>query len=232
VDADPSSPDGQGRRVPRRPDNIVAAFVDGVTGMHKQDVLDTCLFAQLVANGKIPNRTADPINWTRAFQQSLERLAWVVPEARFVTLGAASRSFTMDAAVLHILRGLLSGNELEAVQNAIDAMHDLQTQDRRFVIFERESHRSGAGNFQCDEVGEVAGGFVQMKLGAFNFQTSDSVTKVLWWNFDNTNTTVEAMKSTLLLNETVYARVRDAVQNRLVAYVGDYVGGVSFGEMG
>jgi len=211
--------------------NIIASFVDGVTGIHKQDVLDSCLFAQLVANGKT-TRSTDPLGWTQAFGASLERLAWVVPSYRFVQLSSSAAKFTIDEAILHILKGLLSGNEMEAVQNAIDAIKNLQTQDRRFTIFERNSHTAGAGNFQVDEVGETSGGNVQMNLGAFNFQSTDSVTNVLLFHFDSNNTQLRAMKTTLLLNDAVYARVRDAVQNRLVGYVNDYIGGVSFGTVG
>jgi hypothetical protein len=200
--------------------NVIASFVDGVTGIHKQDVLDSCLFAQLVANGKT-NRTQDPLGWTQAFGASLERLAWVVPSYRFVQLNSSAARFTIDQAILHILKGLLSGNEMEAVQSAIDAIKNLQTQDRRFTIFERNSHTAGAGNFQVDEVGETSGGNVQMNLGAFNFLSTDSVT----------NVQLKAMKTTLLLNEAVYARVRDAIQNRLVGYVNDYIGGVAFGTV-
>jgi hypothetical protein len=209
--------------------NIVVSFVDGVSGVHKQDVLDCCLFAQLVANGRA-SRTNDPQGWTDAVALSMGRLAWVVPSYRFVQLNSSAARFTIDQAILHILRGLLSGNEMEAVQNAIDAIKDLQTQDRRLAIFERNSHTAGAGNLQVDEVGETSGGNVQMNLGAFNFQSTDNVTNVLWFHFDSNNTQLRAMRTTLLLNEAVYARVRDAVQNRLVGYVHDYVGGVAFGD--
>jgi len=211
--------------------NIIASFVDGVTGQHKQDVLDSCLFAQLVANGRV-RRFEDPVGWTNAYSASLERLAWVVPSYAFINLNSSASKFTIDQAVLHILKSILSGDALQAVQDAIDSIKDLQTQDRRFAIFERNSHSAGAGNFQVNEVGETSGGNVQMSFSGYNFQSTDQVTNVLWFHFDSNSTRLSATRTTMLLNEAVYGRVRDAVQNRLVAYAGDYIGGVSFGDIG
>lgn len=209
--------------------NLVASFVDGVTGQNKQDVVDATLFAQLVANGKT-NRAADPVGWTTAYSASLERLAWIVPSFRFVQLNSSAAQFSIEQAILHILRGVLTGDALETMRTAIDAVKALSTQDRRFVIFERNSHSGGAGNFQFDSVGQTSGGQPQMTFSGYNFQSTDQVTNVLWFRFNNNSTSFRATRTTMLLNTAVYARVRDAVQNRLVTYVNDYVGGVSFGD--
>jgi hypothetical protein len=210
--------------------NLVASFLDGVTGINKQDVADTALFAQLVANGKA-NRAADPVGWTSAYSASLERLAWIVPSYRFVTLSSSGSQFSIDQAILHILKGVLTGDALENMKTAIDAVKSLSSQDRRFVIFERNSHTGGAGNFQVDSVGQTAGGQPQMTFSGYNFRSTDTVTNVLWFRFSSNSTTFNATRTTALLNSAVYARVRDAVQNRLVQYVGDYVGAVPFGDM-
>lgn len=210
--------------------NLVASFLDGVTGQNKQDVADATLFAQLVASGKA-NRAADPVGWTNAYSASLERLAWIVPSYRFVKLNSSSSQFTAEQAILHILKGVLTGDALENIQTAIDAVKSLSSQDRRIVIFERNSHSGGTGNFQFDSVGQTSGGQPQMTFSGYNFQSTDSVTNVLWFRFASNNTTFNATRTTMLLNTAIYARVRDAVQTRLVDFIAANVGGVPFGDL-
>jgi len=209
--------------------NVIASFVDGVTGQQKIDVLNCMLLAQLAANFKF-NREENPVPWTRFYTSVLENVGWVVPQFQFRSLRSNQARFTMDAAILRFLTDLLTQNEKDTVQSAIEAVKGLQDGDRRLRIFERNSVEEKVGNFQVDSVGVSATGVLSMKLGAFGFQTSERVTKVLWFSFGGSSTSMQVTKTTLVLNEQVHARLRDAILNKLGNRGLEYIGGLQLAD--
>jgi hypothetical protein len=209
--------------------NLIVSFVDGVTGQQKNDVLNCCLLAQLAANFRF-NREENPVPWTRFYGSVLENVGWVVPQFQFRRLQSNQARFTMDAAILRFLTDLLTQNEKDTVQAAIDAVKALQDGDRRLRIFERNSVEEKVGNFQVDSVGVSATGVLSMKIGAFGFKTSERVTKVLWFSFGGASTSMEVTKTTLVLNEQVHERLRDAILNKLGSRGLEYIGGLPLAD--
>lgn len=208
--------------------NIIASFVDGVTGQQKNDVLNSTLLAQLAANVKF-DKTQDPINWTKFYTRVLENIGWVIPQFQFRGLRSNQARFTMDAVIIRLLKGLLTEDQMETVQATIDAVKALEEGDRRLRIFSRESTNNSAGDFLVSNVGVSANKTLSMKVGAFQFNTSTNVTNILWWQFSGTATSMQVMSSTFVLNEQVYDRVRDAILNKLGNRALDYVGGLDIG---
>jgi hypothetical protein len=206
--------------------NIIAAFVDGVTGQQKIDVLNCCLLAQLAANFRF-EREEQPVDWTRYYSRVLENIGWVVPQFQFRRLQSNQARFTMDAVIVRLLQGLISQNEMETVQAAIDAVKALEDGDRRLVIFERNSVDLREGNFQVDSVGVSPTGVLSMNLSAYSFRTSESVTKVLWFSFaGGPSTSLAVTRNTLVLNEQVHERLRDPIINKLGNRGLEYIGGL------
>jgi hypothetical protein len=206
--------------------NLLEAFVDGLSGQQKYDVLNSTLLAQLAANTRA-NRRRQPVQWSNAYTEILMNTAWVMPNFQFRDISSSANSFTIDRAVLQLLRGILTGSEMEIARQAIEAVKALEDEDRRFVIFERTAVENNVGNFQLDTCGVSQGGSVTMKLGAFGFQTRSNVTRLLWFSFPGVHTRIQAGRNSLVLNDQVYDRLRDAILNKLgdrgLAYVGGLV---------
>ncbi|MEU5539827.1 hypothetical protein [Streptomyces sp. NPDC020362] len=194
--------------------NIVATFVDGIRGQNIFDVLDSCLLAQLVANGK-SDRESRPIEWTRNYSKVLEQLAWVVPAFDFFGIRSQTGRFSMSAALLKVISGIMTARQVDLVSGAIELMQGLPADDRRLQIFRSNSVEANAGNFQVDSVGESQNGMVSLRLCAFNFRTSENVTDVLWWRFNSQTTLLQATRTTFVLNTHIYDQIRDAVGAKL-----------------
>ncbi len=209
--------------------NIIASFVDGVTGIQKNDVLNVTLIAQLAANARFP-RATKPVEWTNHYGTVLMNLAWVVPSFRFANLHTTAQRFTIDQVILKLVANFLSADEINVLKDTMDAMKALESDDRRFTIFERNAKSQSSGNFQVDSVGASADGTLSLKLGAYAFETTTNVTNVLWFSFSGNSTTLKTTKSTFVLNEEVYARIRDAVVDKLGNRALDYIGGLELGE--
>lgn len=208
--------------------NIIASFVDGVTGQQKIDVLNSTLLAQLAANYRF-DREENPVEWTKFYRIVLENVGWVVPEFQFRRLKSSQARFTMDQVILHLFKGLLTQNQMETVQAAIDAVKALDEGDGRLRIFSRNSAEGRAGNFQVSSVGTSATGVLSMKLGAFGFKTNSNVTNVLWFSFSGNSTSMAVTSSTLALNEQVHDRLRDAILNKLGNRGLDFIRGLDLG---
>lgn len=209
--------------------NIIASFIDGVTGQQKNDVLNSCLLAQLAANAKF-RRASQPVEWTNFYGSVLMNLAWVVPSFRFTTLRTSAQRFTIDQVILKLVQSFLNPAEISQLTATMEAMKALENQDRRFVIFERNSTSQSDGNFQVDSVGTSADGTLSLKLGAYSFDTNTSVTNVLWFSFSGNSTVLKVSKSTFVLNEEVFARIREPIVNKLGQRAIDFIGGLETSE--
>jgi len=202
----------------------VVSFVDGVSGQHKADVLNSVLLAQLAANKKY-NRETDTANWYTFYRSVLEYVGWVVPAFSFSRFSTDGARFTVDGVVVKLLQAIASEQEIAVIRSAIDALKALQDRDGRVVLFETQSHSAALGNFQISTVGESADGTVVMKIGAFYFGTTETVTRVLWFNFPRSGTRMYQAAQTMTLDDDVYVRVRqiivDKLGDRAVSFIQD-----------
>jgi hypothetical protein len=210
--------------------NVVQAYVDGVTGLQKNDVLNSCLLAQLAANARF-DRFLQPVEWSQAYGTVLMNLAWVVPTLSFRNLRTSAQRFTIDQVILKLVQNFLTQDQISNLTLVMEAMKSLEAEDRRFVIFERNANRQSDGNFQVNSVGTSADGTLSMKFNAYAFDTNTTVTNVLWFSFSGNSTALKVSQSTFVLNEQVYVRIRDAVVDKLGARALDYIGGLELSDI-
>jgi hypothetical protein len=194
--------------------NLVHTFVDGIRGQHLFDCLNATLLAQLAANFKF-DRNTEPVPWTKYYGNVLENVGWVVPQFDFRKLTSSGARFSLNGAVVKLLTSILSGDQIDLVKNAMASLEELHGDDRRLTIFRKNSTNGNNGNFQITGVGESARGILQLATSAFSFHSDESVTDVLWFRFNSGSTTVEAVRTTFVLNDQVYDRLRDAVIDKL-----------------
>jgi hypothetical protein len=65
-----------------------------------------------------------------------------------------------------------------------------------------------------------------MKLTAYGFQTNENVTNVLWFSFGGASTKLQVTRSTLVLNDNVFERLRDPIVAKLGNRAQDYIRGL------
>ncbi len=157
-------------------------------------------------------------------------LAWVVPSFSFKTLRTSAQKFTIDKVVLKLVQSILTQDQITVLTAAMDAMKELESDDRRFTIFERNAKRGSDGNFQFNSIGASADGTLSMKFNAYAFDTNTEVTNILWFSFSGNNTELKVSQSTFVLNEEVFARIREALVTKLGNRANDYIGGLELAE--
>lgn len=194
-------------------DGSLISFVAGMSAQNKSDVLNSTLLAQLAANKKF-DREKKPQDWYGFYKYVLENVGWVLADFKFDKFSAGGATFSVDEVVLKVLAAIATKNDIAVVMETVEALKSLSDKDRRVVLFDSATHSSSNGNFQIAATAE-SDDVAVMKLGAFYFTTSQTVTRLLWMKFSNTQARFYQGGQTCNLNSEVYAKVRKQVSDKL-----------------
>ncbi|MFI6802975.1 hypothetical protein [Streptosporangium canum] len=189
------------------------SFTSNVSVEHRKDVLYSVLLSQLVANRK-HNRQNDAKNWYAFYAATLEQVGWVVVEQTgFSHFFPPATRFTASSVITGLLEQIASDQEMLAVEGALNTLRQLDDQDATALLFERESHVGGIGNFQVAAVSELDGNVI-MKIGRFYFRTNAIISRLLFADFPLDAEFFRGLQI-LQLNEEVYAPLRQDVIGKL-----------------
>lgn len=193
--------------------NLVA-FGTSVSAQHRQDVVQSLLFAQLVAGGKA-DRYKDPVNWYSAYQTALQQLAWIV-QASSTTSRYLSPTpkFTVSSVVSDLLRPRVSSTELALVANALNAYRG-DAGGLAQLVFECPSHAGGLGNFQFALITEDEdNGTVVLRIVQVSFNAPQHVTRLMTEEFTST-AQFQAGFVAMTLDEKTFGSLRSSLTKRL-----------------
>lgn len=210
-------PDPQGAAVVG---SNLLAFAEGVSRQNKEDVMDSFLFATLVAN-KAFNPETQSQQWYARFNGVLSTLGWLSTNWSYSRYRASHQLFTMDQAGLEILASAIAAAALPGPASAAmlsvaaDALKTLQASEKPLRLFERQTKSHQGANFRIGACVEAADGTINLAIGAVNFQARSEVVDVLFWEWDSANVETFRGEDHLVLNRRLYAQVRETVQRRL-----------------
>ena len=202
--------------------NIVS-FIEGLTKLHKQDVLNSTLLAQLAAN-KAFNRETDTVKWYAKYTEVLSNVGWDASDWKFTKFTTHSETFDIEGVVLALISAIASSSQLAMVVQALSALKALASGSKGFNLWNSQTHDSQNGNFQIAPCAESDGN-VAMALGAFYFSAKSVDHNFLWFRYTQLDVSLYQSGQTVVLNEQAYAYVRQQVIDKLgdnaVKYVAD-----------
>jgi hypothetical protein len=196
------------------------AFTDGVSRQTREDVMDSFLFATLVANKKY-NPETQTAEWYGLFNKVLSTVGWLSHSWNYARYRSNHQRFTMDQAAIEILSSAIAAATLPGpasaamLKVAADTVNALKAQEKPLRLFERQTKSHNGASFLVGACTESAGGTVSMALGAVNFVTSSNVTDVLFWEWNSTDVKTFRAECNLSLNTRMYAQNRELIQQRL-----------------
>jgi hypothetical protein len=186
----------------------LVAFVPGESELHRQDVLQSLLLAQLAANAKA-ERHKDPAGWFRVYRSVWEQTAWVVEAGSTATRYLPQVStFSASTVVRDAFRRRVAPEELAYVVAALDAFRGDSDGSSQFV-FECPSHSGGIGNFQVVLSAEEEG-VVSLRIAQVSFNVPKHVTRLMLEEFTN-NAQFQVGFLTLIQNEELYGKIRSSI---------------------
>ncbi|MFJ4143465.1 hypothetical protein [Pseudomonas sp. NPDC089734] len=211
--------------VPAEPQGAVVAgsliaFTEGVSRQNKDDVMDSFLFATLVAN-KAFNPEAQTQLWYSKYNEVLSTLGWLSTHWNYARYETTQQTFSMDQVGLEIIGSAIAAAALPGPTSAAmlkvagDAIVALKSREKPLNLFERQVKTHKGGSFRIGACSESSDGFVNVGLGAVNFNSRIDVTNVLFWEWNTVDVSTYQGKNSLVLNSNIYKRHRGLIQDRL-----------------
>jgi hypothetical protein len=195
-------------------------FTESVSRQNREDVMDSYLFATLVAN-KAFNPETQSEQWYAKFNEVLSKVGWLSSNWSYSRYRSTDRSFTMDKAGLQILGSAIAAAALPGpasaamLKVAADAVQTLAARDQPLQLFERQTRSHSGANFRLGACLESSDGTISLAMGAVNFQADAAFSNVLFWEWNSAEVQTFRGESNLVLNSSLYATVRAAIRKRL-----------------
>ena len=190
------------------------SFISGVPKQSQQDVLDSVLLAQLAASYEFDREKATE-QWYRKYVEVLENLGWIIESFAFERGKSSGTTVRLDKTALKIIAAVASDNELDVLTTALEALEGSDPNSKQSTIFDTNGSVGEAGNFQLGSASLDHTGNVQMALGAFYFKATEHKTRFLFFTWKTTDINVYVGAQKVLLNEKIYAEIREAVIKKL-----------------
>ena len=191
----------------------LVSFVSGLTEIHKSDVLNSTLLAQLAASRKT-DRFQHTFDWYTHYTTVLAQVGWTVPAFAFRDYRPSSSSFQLSDAVLEILGAIATGDEMDILRTSLSSLKDKPGNEGPLTLFDQQSFPETKGTFQIFPVGEDDGQLV-MAMSAMQFNSQEHVTRFLWWSWSSTTVKLQQSAQKAVLNEDLYRQVRQQVIDKL-----------------
>lgn len=194
----------------------LTSFTERLSGQNRSDVKNSTLFAQLAAN-KAFDRYKQPMDWYKKYIDVLGLIGWNQPAFTFDTYRSGSSTVELDKAVLGILAAIATANEIAIVKATMDGLKALGDDSKQMLIWDSNSNNGSSGNFQIFPADVTSNGDVVMILDGMQFNAQTSHTRFLWWSWQSTSIEIQRAASKFVLNEEIYAKVREEIIDKLGA---------------
>lgn len=202
------------------------AFVSGVSAVQQRDVLNSALLAQLAANHDF-DREKQTDQWYGRYREVLENVGWVIKNFQFARYASSGATIRMDKAALEIIAAIASGNEADMLATTLSALGKLDPGSREMTILDVNGSSSEGGNFQLGTSSLDENGNVTMAFAAFYFDSTEHEGRFLFWSWKTQDINIYSASERVILNEQIYATVRQAVIDKLGDKAQKYVADIA-----
>lgn len=197
----------------------LVSFAANVSPAHRQDILNATLFAQLVAN-KMVKSEENVMDWYTVYSDVLQNIGWNIERKEINQTYEGHSVFEMENAIFDVFGQLivtLGGNYLSylpILKKIINILKNLNADDQRFLLFEKNSHDTNQGKFQialANETDQV----VSILISGFRMTTNKTIQKILFFKSDTNEVQLDYSVMLCTLNTAIYGTVREQILKKL-----------------
>lgn len=200
----------------------LVSIAAGICDEHRDDVLDSTLFAQFAANGRY-QRDTQTDQWYSVYVQTLNLLGWNTVGFRFQKYAHLPEQFQMYDAILELTSGLWTKSAQDSLTAMLRALGSFKSTDRRIQLLGGSSVAASAGNFQLGVAESAKGDQIRMQTMAVLFNSQGIPADFLFDSYTAASMNLFASSQTMVLNDNVYSRMRSTVRNRLNAQISQFI---------
>ena len=222
----PPPPESVGAGPPPTPDAFVvgshmAEYATDVSLEERILVNNSLLLAQLAANKAVGAKAGATIDWYEKYVEVLQKSGWFFSDDLDINKEAQEVAAEVHVEILPLLALPIVGPGAAAVAAVItevlQGLHNMDRNRRWITIFERESRRVTANQFQVSYAKKVDG-LLQIWLTCFELEAENTVTQVLFFNFSNENATLKYATSEMTAAPDL-ARMHSDISAKVSEYI-------------
>lgn len=208
--------------------SLVAA-AEGVPAQTRADIVNSTLFAQLAASGRVtdPGKVNE---WYQEYFRALTALGWAQSDSRFEEFETRGSGLETHKSIIKVLATLLGPGAaaLAVVTETLTALQELDQNSPWITLFNTQSTAVHSARFQVATAQLGSSGPVEIALVAFDLRARVSITQVLFFKFKSNSTRLRYSSGHATIYEAVLAQHRELVARRLADYQSAYIGEVAF----
>ena len=208
----------------------ISEFAKSVPEGMRVHIDNSFLLAQLAANFEIDENGGGTMEWYDKYIEVLEHAGWVT-ESRGDTMrkikGAALK---VHKEIIPVLTAAL-GPAAAAASVVVKVLEGLEAMNKGqpwITLFDRESQRATANQFQISYVEVDADQIPRLTLASFELNASRSVTQVLFFKFSDSSAKLAHFEAKLSINQTVFDAGKGIIAERLASRTAGYLTDVPF----
>jgi hypothetical protein len=202
----------------------IVSFVKGVSSERRQDIVNSSLLAQLVANKKVPDKT-NIIQWYNAYFDVLENIGWVIQDRSFSSYTEEADGLEAHEAIIKVASVFLGAAPaaLAVVISTLEALKSMDSSKPWMTIFDRESKKAKTGHFQIALAEQGDNDQFLVSLMAFSLKAESTLTQILFFKIRNDEVELEKCSGKVTINDKVLSSIRDLVSQKIAAHTSDYI---------
>ena len=193
----------------------LTSFTQSLSGQNKSDVKNSTLLARAGIGQTVQSfRQADGLvqilfEHTGKYRVGISRLSLSIPTPR------SPRPFSSMRPSSAFSPPSRPEAELAIVSATMKGLEKLGDDTKQMRVWNANSNSGNNGNFQNFPVDALPNGDVVMALDAMQFNASTSSGRFLWMTWSSTSIKIQRAASKFVLNEDVYAKVRQSIVDKL-----------------
>ncbi|TMV45112.1 hypothetical protein FE783_30085 [Paenibacillus mesophilus] len=200
----------------------LVSIAAGICDEHRDDVLESTLFAQFAANGRY-QRDTETDQWYSVYVQTLILLGWNTVGFRFQKYAQLPEQFQLFDAILELTSGTWTKSAQDSLTVMLRALGSFKSTDRRIQLLGVNSVTASAGNFQLGVAENAKGDQVQMQTMAVLFNSQGIPADFLFDQYAAASVNLFASSQMMVLNDNVYSRMRSTVRSRLNTQIQQFI---------
>lgn len=201
----------------------LVSFVNKIGKQQRFDVLNSTLLAQLAADFKY-DRKKQTEQWFNFYVDVLSHVGWDLQNFQFQKYKTSGQTLQISTAIIDIIKGILSKDELDAVKRIFDSLKDSDNEPWWKVFSKESSGPSLAGNFQVLPCKVDSSGQVVMAMGSFYFTATSTEERWFWFQYSTTSISMFKGIQVSTLDMNVYDQVREEIIKKLGDKAKKYIG--------
>lgn len=205
----------------------ITSFVTGLTSQARDDVQNSTLLMQLAADKKY-NPDTQREEWFKFYTDGLANLGWGRVSSAYQKYKPTNTNATMDQVVLEIISSVVSPESAlyKVTEKTFLALKNNPNNKDALKLFDVSSTRNDLGTFQILPVMQDKDGNVVTVLTCINAHTEVQKGSFLFWHWSSTSAEMYRAAQQVVLNENVYATVRQSVLKKLGKNAEDFIDGL------